>query len=1022
MRYTELALRRPVTTVMTFVALALVGLLASRLLPLEQFPDIDFPGIFIQIPYPGSTPEEVERRITRPIEEALATLSGVERMRSTSQDDQAEIGVFFGWDTEAGAKGIEARAKIDSIRHELPDDLQRIFIFTGSTSDQPILVLRISAEGRDLSDSYDMLDRNLKRRLERLEGVSRVTLEGVDPREIRILLDADRVAAHGVNIIELRELLQKSNFAVSAGLITDHGQRFSVRPIGEFGSLADIENIIIDGNNLRIRDVATVEMRAPERNYGRHLNRTYAIGVHVLKQTGANIVDVVDRAMAEVEKVRDLPEMQGIKVFTLDNQGDSVRESLSDLLFAGMIGALLALIVLYLFLRQITTTVIVTLAVPFSLLITLGMMFFFDLSLNILTMMGLMLAVGMLVDNSVVVTENIFRQRKMHPDKPLEATVKGVKEVGMAVVAGTTTSIIVFVPIMFGPQNDITVFLTHVGITVTVAMIASLILAQTLIPMLASRLPPPSEKHQARWMERLTERYTRALDWTLHHRWWTALGILLIMGSIVIPSNLINFNMWPQEGSRRLFLPYNIEGHHTLERVEAVVHRMEAYLLDEEKAKELEITDVYSYFEPDRAESTILLTPKSEARRSTDEIIEQILEEMPEIVIGDPSFDFDFQGGQEGFSLQITGESTERLADISDEVIRLLETVEGLENVRSEGRVGEQEVRVVVDRERAINVGLSSEAVADAIGIAMRGDNLREFRGEDSEIQVRLAFRDSDKQSLEDLASLPLYTMTGERIRLGSIADFQVTRGPRAIVRRDRQTADVIVANMEDVTLEDLQPKVEKLMEQFNMPPGYSWKFGRGFDNMDETQQLMVQNILLAIVLIYLVMAALFESALYPLSIITSILFSIIGVFWFFALTGTTFSFMAFIGIMILIGVVVNNGIVLVDHVNNLRREGMPRDEAILQSGRDRLRPILMTVATTILGLTPLAVGDTKIGGGGPPYFPMARAIIGGLAFSTVVSLLVVPSIYIWFDGLSKWGRKVISIARGQFVAVPAGE
>ena len=395
---------------------------------------------------------------------------------------------------------------------------------------------------------------------------------------------------------------------------------------------------------------------------------------------------------------------------------------------------------------------------------------------------------------------------------------------------------------------------------------------------------------------------------------------------------------------------------------------------------------------------------------------------MPEIVIGDPSFDFDFQGGQEGFSLQITGESTERLADISDEVIRLLETVEGLENVRSEGRVGEQEVRVVVDRERAINVGLSSEAVADAIGIAMRGDNLREFRGEDSEIQVRLAFRDSDKQSLEDLASLPLYTVTGERIRLGSIAEFQVTRGPRAIVRRDRQTADVIVANMEDVTLEDLQPKVEKLMEQFNMPPGYSWKFGRGFDNMDETQQLMVQNILLAIVLIYLVMAALFESALYPLSIITSILFSIIGVFWFFALTGTTFSFMAFIGIMILIGVVVNNGIVLIDHVNNLRREGMPRDEAILQSGRDRLRPILMTVATTILGLTPLAVGDTKIGGGGPPYFPMARAIIGGLAFSTVVSLLVVPSIYIWFDGLSKWGRKVISIARGQFVAVPAGE
>lgn len=1019
MRHTEIALRRPITTIMTFVALALLGFLSSRLLPLEQFPDIDFPGIFIQIPYPGSTPEEVERRITRPIEEALATLSGVERMRSTSQEDQAEIGVFFGWDQEAGVKGIEARAKIDAIRNELPDDLQRILIFTGSTSDQPVLVLRISAD-RDLSDAYDMLDRNLKRRIERLEGVSRVTLEGVEPREIRILLDVDRVAAHNINIAELRSLLEKSNFAVSAGLITDHGRRFSVRPIGEFKSLADIENIIIDRGSLRLRDVASVEMRAPERNYGRHLNGTYAIGVHVLKQTGANIVDVVDRAMAEVEKVRELPEMQGINIFTLDNQGASVRDSLSDLLRAGLIGALLAIGVLYLFMRQITTTLIVTLAVPFSLLITLGMMYFFDLSLNILTMMGLMLAVGMLVDNSVVVTENIFRHRKMHPDKPFEATLLGVNEVSLAVIAGTATSIIVFVPIMFGAQNNITIFLTHVAITVTVAMLASLVLAQTLIPMLASRLPPPTDAQRARWMERLTEWYTRALSWTLRRKWWTALGIFLIVASIMIPANLINFNMWPQEGSRRLFLPYNIQGHHTLEIVEETVNRIEGYLFANKE--DLEVTDVYSYFEPDRAESTILLTNESVAKRSTTEIIEQIQEELPEIIIGEPSFDFDFQGGAEGFSLQISGESTEHLAEISDELIRLLRTVDGLENVRSEGRVGEQEIRVVVDRERAINVGLSTELIAQSISTAMRGENLREFRGEESEIKVRLAFRDSDKQGLDDLANLPLYNEAGERIRLGSVADFHITRGPRAIERRDRQTADVIVANLDDTSLEDIKPKIESLMEQFNMPPGYSWKFGRGFEDTDETQQMMVQNILLAIVLIFIVMAAVFESALYPLSIITSILFSIIGVFWFFLVTGTTFSFMAFIGIMILIGVVVNNGIVLIDHVNNLRREGMPRDAAILQSGKDRLRPILMTVATTILGLTPLAVGSTKIGGDGPPYFPMARAIIGGLAFSTVVSLLVVPSIYIWFDDLSKWGRKVVRIARGQFAAVPAGE
>jgi HAE1 family hydrophobic/amphiphilic exporter-1 len=295
----------------------------------------------------------------------------------------------------------------------------------------------------------------------------------------------------------------------------------------------------------------------------------------------------------------------------------------------------------------------------------------------------------------------------------------------------------------------------------------------------------------------------------------------------------------------------------------------------------------------------------------------------------------------------------------------------------------------------------------------MRGDNLREFRGKDNEIAVRLAFRDSDKQSIEQLADLPLYTADGRRVRLASVASFRVSRAPQTIQRVDRQTAVVISANLaKDSSLDEIKPRVEKLMEQFELPPGYSWKFGRGFERQDETQQIMAENILLGIALIFLVMAALFESVLYPISIMISILFSIVGVLWFFFLTGTTFSFMASIGIMILIGVVVNNGIVLVDHINNLRRDGMGRKEAVIESGRDRLRPILMTVATTILGLSPLAMGTTQVGGDGPPYFPMARAIIGGLAFSTVVSLLVVPTVYLWLDSLSRWSRKVIRVAR----------
>ena len=1023
MKHTEVALHRPVTTVVVFVALGFIGLLASRLLPLEKFPDIEFPSIFVQIPYEGSTPEEIERLITRPMEETLATLSGVEIMFSSSSEDQAQVFLQFDWDQDMGTKGIEARAKIDAIRGEIPDDVRRILIFTGSLADQPVLQLRISSD-RNLGNSYDLLDRLLKRRIERIEGVSKAELQGVDKREIRILMDTERVAAHGVDINLMQERLARSNFSVSAGRITDGGQRFSVRPQGEFRSIDEIRNFVIDDGNLRLRDVADVKLVTPARNYGRHLDGEYAVGLAVTKSTGANMVEVTDRVMAEVEKIGKMPQMRGINIFSLDNQGQAVKDSLSDLLNAGMLGALLALIVLYMFLRQVTTTLIVTATVPFSLTITLGALYFAGLSLNMLTMMGLMLAVGMLVDNAVVVTESVFSHRAKHPDQPFKATLDGVKDVGLAVTAGTLTTIIVFVPIMFGTKTDISVFMTHVAITIIVALLASLLIAQTLVPMLAARIKPPPKPKDGAWMSRLTKRYARSLGWILRHPFWTSMGILatLVIGILPMALQLVKIDMFPQESGRRLFIPYHIEGQHPLSRIESTVDVMEKYFFDNKE--EFNIRSVYSYFDKGRAESTLLLTSEDDATLSTKEVIKRIEENMPVIAIGKPSFKFEQEGGggNESFSIQIAGDSTSRLNDISVDVIRTLESVEGLENVLSDSELGEREVRVSIDRTRAAAAGLTSESIARTISIALRGQNLSEFRTDSGEVAVRLAFRADDKQTIEQLSDLPLYTDDGRRIALGSVANFLIGYAPDNIRRQDRQTAVVISANLaDDVTLDDVKPGVESLMDGFELPPGYSWKFGRGFDRQDETQQMMLTNIMLGIACIFLVMAALFESMLLPFSIILgSIAFSVLGVFLFFAATGTTFSFMAMIGIMILIGVVVNNGIVLIDHINNLRQSGMPRNEAIVEGGRDRLRPILMTVATTIVGLAPLAISTTQVGGDGPPYFPMARAIIGGLAFSTIVSLLVVPALYAAFDSMSAWGRKVMRMARGESLPLPA--
>jgi hydrophobic/amphiphilic exporter-1 (mainly G- bacteria), HAE1 family len=642
-------------------------------------------------------------------------------------------------------------------------------------------------------------------------------------------------------------------------------------------------------------------------------------------------------------------------------------------------------------------------------------MYFLGLSINILSMMGMLLAVGMLVDNAVVITESIFRHRQMTPDRPNEATLAGVRDVGIAVTAGTASSVAVFLPLLFGERTEATIFLAHVAIPIVVAMIASLLVAQTLIPMLTLRFPVPPPVTAGSLLGRVRERYARALAWTLEHKWMTAGGIVAILASVVLPAMQVKNDMFPPDSGRDLVMEYHIDGTFPLQRVESAVNLIEAYL--EKNRERFEIQTLYSYFRPDQALTSLTLTPKGEAKKETKEIIAEITKELPEIIIGKPSFQFDQDSGG-GFSMQLAGESTERLTELSQELARQFNSIEGLESARSEARNGEEEVQIIVDRERAAELGLSTEEIAGAVAIAMRGDKLKEFRGPEREVDMRLTFRASDRQNIEDLMRLPLYLPSGEHITLGSVAEFRVARGPRQITRVNRLTAVVIAANLKtDATLEEVKDRVTAFMNEITLPPGYTWKFGRGFEQNDETQQVMLISIGLGVAMIFLVMASLFESALYPLSIITSIVFAIVGVYWFFYLTGTTFTFMAMVGIMILVGVVVNIGIVLVAHINNLRATGLTRNAAIIQAGRDRLRPILMTTLTTLLAMLPLAIGDAQVGGGGvggggPAYFPMARAIIGGLAFSGVISLFVVPAFYEWFDDLNQWRRRVSGAAR----------
>ena len=997
----QFALRRPVTIVMVFVSLVAVGLVASRLLPLEYFPSVDVPFIGVQVPYQGSTPEEVEREITRPVEEVLATLSGIKRLDSRSSENGAFVEVTFDWGMDVAVKAVEARERVEAIRDQLPADVRRINVFKFNLTDQPVLRLRISSE-RDLSGAYDMLVRSLVRPLERIPGVARVELEGIEPREIRIELIADRVAAHGVDLLDLQKQLQQINFSDSAGLIRDNDTRYRVNPLGEFRSVEDFRELVIGVDGLRLGDIAEIRYDSKRRTYARHLDRKYAIGISVFKENGANLVEVGERALAEVERIGQTPEMRGINVFFLDNQAEGVTESLSELLKAGLVGAVLSLVVLYFFLGHVQTTLMVSLAVPVAITITLGVMYFLGLSLNILSMMGLMLAVGMLVDNSVVVTESIHREHERTPGEPEGSALRGVRAVALAVSAGTLTSAAVFLPIIFGEQDDISIFLTHVATSIVVALAVSLFIAQTIIPLLATRIDQPASDRQNRLVEALKRRYVHLLAWTLRRRWLAAGLVVLALGSAAVPMMLVETDMFPMDQTRRVFLQYHLDGNYPLAKVKESVDRIEDYLYANREA--FDIREVYSYYdEQGTANSVILLTEDDEAKLPAQEITRRILEGLPRIAIGRPSFEWERSGGAENLNVTLTGSSSQVLRELAEDAVRLLGPVEGLSGVVSEAGAGEQEVQVRVDREKANQLGFSTQQVAEAVAIAIRGIDLREFKGEEGEIPVRLQLREADRESLTDLRDIKLRNAAGEAVPLTSLVRLSETSGPAEIRRIDRQTGLRVTATLDGITSEEARERISERMDLMQLPPGYAWQFGGGFDDDQEAMQRMLFNILLAIAIIYIVLAAQFESLIYPASMVCTILFSVIGVYWFFLLTGTTFTFMAMIGILILIGVVVNNGIVLVDHVNQLRLQGLSREQALLRAGEERLRPILMTVGTTVLGLAPLCIGTTQIGGDGPPYFPMARAIVGGLLFSTFVSLILLPTIYTWLDVMRGW-------------------
>ena len=1003
----RLAVNRPVTTAMVLLSLLVLGGISFTRIPLTYLPDVDFPGVFVTVPYPNASPRQIEREIVQPLEEALATIPGARRINSTATADSANLQLEFTWGETVDVARAKVFEAVEDARRDLPSDVKEIYVNTFSTTQIPIVEARISAPGMDLSANYDRLERRIADPIRRVPGVARVDLDGVEPREVRINLRLDRLAAHRVDLGEVTERVSGMNRNVSLGRIRADGVVTPVRGFGALSAIDEIGGLPLNDRGLTVADVAEVTYQEPPIPFGRHLDDETAIGLTVYKSAEANTVEVATAVteLIEAEIAAD-PALNGINLFVWEDQAEEITSGLSGIRTEGLLGALLAVLVLFLFLRRVDTTSIVSLTIPMSIIATAIVLYFAGRSLNVLSMMGMMLGIGLLVDDAIVVLESVVREHGRGIPAKL-AAISGAQAVSGAVIASTVTTAVVFLPAVVGSKNQMSIWLGEIGLAISLTIFCSLFISLTLIPLVSSRLLARKPSVAPRWTERLGDLYQRVLRFTLRRRWVTAGIAVAFLATAILPFFLgLSTAMFSGLNRNRIFLAYEFSDFHYKEDSRIAVLAVERELAG--LREELGIESVYSFFAENEAQTVISFGKEHISDAEGKEMKERVKEALPvlpgtRIVFGDD--DQETGGDSMFFRVRFYGEDSERLAEFAQRAETRIAGVGGVADIRSTEDTPRKEVVVRPRLEEAARLGITPQDLAEIFGFTLGGRPLRRFQTEDREAEVLLTMSQKDVSRVEDLENFTLMSDGGVPILLGDLADFEIVERSRAIRRVDRKAVATLRAAYEGEEWDDARAAIEEELDAMALPAGYSWSFGDRISRQDTDLQTMAVNYLLALLLIYIVMAAQFESLIHPLAILISIPYALWGASWTLLFTNSPFNLMAQIGMLILMGIVVKNGIVLIDHVNKLRREGMDRSEALLVGGRDRLRPILMTAGATMLALLPMAIGRTGLDG--LYYFPLARAVIGGLAASTVLTLVILPFFYTLLDDLAARARRV---------------
>lgn len=1013
MNIPKLSISQPVLITMLMSALVVVGLLAYTHLPLDLLPDVSFPIVAVSTVYPGASADDVETSITKPIEEAISSLNGVQSVNSTSLENLSQVTVQFTLDTNAQAAAQNVQEKINAIRGSFPLAAQSPTVQRFDFAALPIMTLGI-ADNTGKTNSEELrrfVDDSIAPSLERLDGVAQVNVSGGLIRQIQVQLNLDALRARHLSPAQISNAIAQSNVNLTGGTVTQNGQDLLLRTPGQFKQLSDIGNVVVSaqgGVPVRVRDVATiVDGYADVDTYSR-LNGKDSIAVTVLKQSGSNTVGVADSVRKEVALLqRQYP---NVNLVVANDQSEFIKSSVQDSLTDLILGGLFAALVVLFFFRDVRNTVVTVVGLPVIMIGTFAVMQILGLTLNIVTLLALSLAVGLVIDDAIVVRENIFRHMERGED-PKTAALNGTNEVGLAVLAMTLTVVSVFLPIAF-VGGLIGKFFSQFGLAVTAAVLISLFEAFTLAPMLSAhwfkrRQPSPGLEHaegaaaQLGWLD---QRYRRALGWTLSHKRATvgigALVFLLILACIPF----LQLSFFPSTGQNTFSVAIQLPPGTTLDATDAQARLVEAALRNLPDAANVSAT-VGGRGTPENASFTVQVKDPN-AIPQIEALLRRSMANVPGFAFGTGGFG----GGGTGVAsrqiqmdLQTIGPANDLLA-ASDQIMAAIKDVPGIVDVGRSYQPGKPELHINVDGERAAQIGLNTASVGATVRTLVNGNTASRYQDPGREADILVRLRPEDRSRFQDILGLSLTTASGQTLPLSSVASFANASGPTALERLNREPKITVGANILGRAQQPVVNDIQARLKTLHLPAGVTVSFGGQVQQFNDSFSALFVSLLLSVIFVYMVLASQFGSFTQPFVMMLALPLSLLGAFLALILTGIAFDLTAMIGIIMLFGLVTKNSILLVDFANRLRLSGMPRDQALLTAGPIRLRPVLMTSLALILGSLPVALG---LGSGGSFRQPLALVVIGGLITSTVLTLLLVPVAYSILDiVLQRFGRQ----------------